>query len=144
MDQLLNVIWLVVQIVGQCGLYYIHRQRALHGQRTSYLRCAVLLGCLIVLLFPAISMSDDLCWAQQINLDFDAAGVTQTTRANSRYDLPSQVLQTSTISLLDTASMRDGCIARSFARKTYSAQLPTSFYLPVPILRGPPSVGPLT
>lgn len=55
MELLLNLTWLLLAVPG----YWLWRQRR-SARRLSSVQCLLALGCLLVILFPVISASDDL------------------------------------------------------------------------------------
>ena len=80
----LTFVWLALWIAAQLLCF---RSRAIIGRHHAYWRTALLVSCLVIVLFPVVSSDDDAAWASQIQRDFDLAGVTQATRVWSRYDL---------------------------------------------------------
>ena len=85
MFDIFNLAWLLIFAVAQVALW---RHVGRHPQqRREYWRVAVLVACLVVIMFPIVSRSDDMAWAQQLMSNPDMIGVTQTTRVFSRYDL---------------------------------------------------------
>jgi hypothetical protein len=55
MELLLNLTWLLLAVPG----YWLWRQRQ-SARQLSSVQCLLALGCLLVILFPVISASDDL------------------------------------------------------------------------------------
>jgi hypothetical protein len=57
MELLLNLVWMLLALPA----WWLWRQRAKHrGPGSSGYQCLLVLACLVVLLFPVISASDDL------------------------------------------------------------------------------------
>ena len=56
MELLLNLAWMLLALPA----YWLWRQGARAGRRVSSRQCVLALGCVLVLLFPVISASDDL------------------------------------------------------------------------------------
>lgn len=58
MELLLNVFWVLLSVAGTCT-WVVHRRNR-GADRGFWLRVLVVSGCLAILLFPVISMTDDL------------------------------------------------------------------------------------
>jgi hypothetical protein len=59
MELLLNLVWLLLALPG----YWLWRKRAAGGRQEhafTGLQCLLALGCMLILLFPVISATDDL------------------------------------------------------------------------------------
>jgi hypothetical protein len=58
MELLLNILWLLLAVAA---VWWLHKlESAQRLERFGRLRCFLLLGCVLVLLFPVISATDDL------------------------------------------------------------------------------------
>ena len=77
MELLLNLAWLLLALPA----WWLWRQRAKqHGVGSSAYQCLLALGCLVVLLFPVISASDDLS-AMRAEMEEGASGITSVRSA---------------------------------------------------------------
>lgn len=92
MTHALTFVWFALWIAAQLLCF---RVRGSIRGNYGYARAALLVSCLMVMLFPVVSSDDDAAWARQIQQDFDLAGVTQATRVWSRYDLLADILPAS-------------------------------------------------
>jgi hypothetical protein len=75
MELLLNLAWLLLALPA----YWLWRRRA---RRFSSLQCLLALGCLLVLLFPVISASDDL-HAMQTEMEDSSIGKRTVRQSGS-------------------------------------------------------------
>lgn len=66
MELLLNLVWFALAITAVFALLHSRRELASSGVRFSRTKALVALGCMAVLLFPVISVSDDLHPSQAI------------------------------------------------------------------------------
>lgn len=81
MELLLNLAWLLLALPAW-WLWRGHRP----GHKFSSMQCLLALGCLLVVLFPVISATDDLC-AMRAEIEESPAGKRNIHHANS--DRPS-------------------------------------------------------
>lgn len=134
----LTLAWLGLWTAAQV-LCHVSR-RSFSWQPRAQWRIALLVSCLTVLLFPVISNDDDAAWARQLQTDFESTGVTQATRAFSRYDLAAALLTSCSSTQADFfRSERDRIYGAIVARDTTAPVAP--FLLSVPLLRAPPLAG---
>lgn len=137
MSHLLSLAWLLVWLGAQL-LWLRTGREQVRAQRYAYWRTALLVSCLVILLFPVVSSDDDAAWARQIQIDFESVGATQTTRSASRYDFAFDLnLPTSACALfvLPVALHSYWYVAHGTALKPASTHLRSAV-----VLRGPPSL----
>lgn len=77
MELLLNLAWLLLALPA----YWLWRGRKhLHARKFSALQFLLALGCMLVILFPVISATDDLC-AVRAEVEESAAGTRSLRQA---------------------------------------------------------------
>src|SRR2546426_1953964 len=86
MELLLNVFWFLLALLG-IGLWWARRSRASQNrvEPRQLLREAVSLGCVLVLLFFAISLTDDLHAVPAIAEESRSSRDRKSTRLNSSH-----------------------------------------------------------
>ena len=137
MSHLLSLAWLLLWFGAQ--LLWLRTGQGQRGaRRQAYWQTALLVSCLVILLFPVVSNDDDAAWARQIQIDFESVGATQSTRSASRYDLTFDLnLPSSAAALvvLPVALQSYWHVAHETALKPASTHLRSAV-----VLRGPPSL----
>jgi hypothetical protein len=81
MELLLNLAWLLLAIPA----WWLWRGRA-PERKFSSLHCLLALGCMLVLLFPVVSATDDLC-AMRAEMEESPAGKRAIRQASSERPL---------------------------------------------------------
>jgi len=77
MELALNLVWAILAIASYALLFRSLRMRTENARRPSRRQCVIALTCVLAVLFPVISLTDDLHEIQATAEDASAAGVVK-------------------------------------------------------------------
>ncbi len=136
MDLLLNMLWVALWIGVQIALIRGLRCGAVRTT-VPYFRCALLLSCIVILLFPVISTADDICWLHRVNHHTENIGVSQKIRGSGRHDCHADLVCPPVV--IHSPSVDHRLTSAGSISPTDEGLLAVLSDRAVPVLRGPPS-----